>query len=200
MSALAEGLPFADALKRSFKAALVSPHFLFRVENDQPDETGAYRISDFELASRLSSFLWSSMPDDELMTLAANDRLRQPEVLRAQVDRMLRDPKSDALVDGFLGSWLGLRELGATPPDRASFREYYHYDLDTAMRRETFLFTRHLIDQNLPLRHFLDARFTFANKRLARLYGVEQPASSGFELVALPKLATVPFWATIRQM
>jgi hypothetical protein len=98
---------------------------------------------------------------------------------------MLADPKSDAFVDGFLGSWLGLRELGATPPDRGEFRDFYHYDLDTAMRRETFLFTRYLIDQNLSLVNFLDSDFTFVNRPLARHYGIEPPPGSGFQRVDL---------------
>ena len=98
---------------------------------------------------------------------------------------MLNDSRSDALVDGFLGSWLGLRELGATPPDRGDFRDFYHYDLDTAMRRETFLFTRHLLNENLGVVHFLDSNFTFVNKPLARLYGLEPPAGHQFEKVSL---------------
>ncbi len=164
---------YADGLK----AVLCSPNFLYLEESDQP------KLSSFALASRLSYFLWSSMPDQQLIRLAEADALQQPDVLRQQVERMLNDPKSDSLVEGFLESWLGLRELGATPPDRNDFQDFYQYDLDAAMRRETFLFTRHVIDENLGLVNFLDSDFTFVNKPLARLYGLQPPSSSEFELV-----------------
>ncbi len=164
---------YADGLK----TVLCSPSFLYLEESDQPE------LSSFALASRLSYFLWSSMPDHQLLELAAADELRQPEVLRQQVERMLNDPKSDSLVEGFLDSWLALRELGATPPDRGEFQDFYHYDLDRAMRRETFLFTRHVIDESLALVNFLNSDFTFVNKPLARLYGLQPPSSSEFELV-----------------
>ncbi len=142
------------------------------------------RLSRVALASRLSYFLWASMPDDELLQLAASGQLDQPEVLAAEVDRMLRDPKSDALVDGFLASWLTLRDLGSMPPDRDDFSGYYHYDLDTAMRRETHLFTRYLIDENLDVGNFLDSDFTFVNKPLGKMYGIEVEGS-GFQRVAI---------------
>lgn len=167
---------YADGLK----VILCSPNFLYL---EEPEEGAA--LSSSALASRLSYFLWSSMPDQQLLDLAKTDRLRQPEILRQQVARMLKDPKSDAFVDGFLGSWLGLRELGATPPDRGEFRDFYHYDLDTAMRRETFLFTRHVLDENLGLVNFLDSDFTFVNKPLARLYGLNPPSSGEFERVEI---------------
>ncbi len=166
---------FADGLK----AVLCSPSFLYLVE------AGDQSLSSYELASRLSCFLWSSMPDDELRTLAASNKLQETDVLSQQVRRMLSDPKSDAMIEGFLGSWLTLRELGSAPPDRGDFREFYHYDLDSAMRRETFLFTRHLIDNNLSLVNFLDSDFAFVNKPLARLYGIQPPREPGFQLVSL---------------
>lgn len=169
-----------EAFGDGIKAILCSPHFLYLEEPDQPD------LSSHALASRLSYFLWSSMPDRELMQLADTDEINSPAVLRQQTRRMLDDPRSDALVQGFLGSWLGLRQLGATPPDRSDFREFYHYDLDTAMRRETFLFIRHLLDQNLPAINFLDSDFTFVNKPLARLYGLQPPKGYEFERVTLP--------------
>jgi hypothetical protein len=127
------------------------------------------------------------------MDLAASGKLREPGVLAEQTERMLKDAKSGALVEGFLDSWLKLRDLGSMPPDRTKFNEYYHYDLGSAMRQETLLFTRHLIDNNLSVANFLDSNFTFVNKRLARHYkialpsgdGVSPPAGSGFEKVAL---------------
>lgn len=162
------------------KAALCSPNFLYL------DESGSdSQLSSYALASRLSYFLWSSMPDEELLQLAASDRLREPDVLEAQVDRMLADPGSDEFIDGFLGSWLTLRDLGSAPPDRSAFPGFYQYDLDHAMRRETQLFTRRLLDENLSVANFLDADFTYVNKPLARLYGLESPVGPEFQLVSL---------------
>ncbi|MCG8651029.1 MAG: DUF1592 domain-containing protein, partial [Pirellulales bacterium] len=167
-----------DAYGDGLKAVLCSPAFLYLDE-------AAGTLSGHALATRLSYFLWSSMPDDELIRLAGQGRLSDPSVLEEQVNRMLRDAKSDAFVDGFLDSWLTFRELGATPPDRGDFRPFYHYHLDRAMRDETRLFTRHLIDENLDIANFLDSKFTFVNKPLAKLYGIDPPETRGFSRVAL---------------
>jgi hypothetical protein len=166
---------YGDALK----AVLCSPAFLYL------EEPGESRLSPYGLASRLSYFLWSSMPDQELLDLAAADKLGQPDVLEAQVQRMLNDSRSVALVDGLLDSWLTLRDLGSMPPDRSKFDDYYRFNLPAAMREETRLFTRRLIDENLSVINFLDSDFTYVNKPLARLYGIEPPRGSGFELVKL---------------
>lgn len=166
---------YADGLK----AVLCSPEFLYL------DETTDQQLTSHALASRLSYFLWSSMPDDMLLKLAETDQLQRPEILAAQVERMLADPRSSDFIDGFLGSWLTMRDLGATPPDREQFRDFYQYDLDAAMRRETHLFARHLLDQNLSIVHFLDSDFTFVNRPLARFYGLEVPQSHEFELVRI---------------
>lgn len=168
-----------EAYGDGLKAVLCSPSFLYL------EESADQQLSPHALASRLSYFLWSSMPDPELLALAAADKLQQPEVLNAQVVRMLRDPRSDAFVDGFLDSWLTLRDLGSMPPDRTKFQAYYHYELQTAMRRETHLFTRHLLDENLSVANFLDSDFTFVNKPLAKLYGVTPPTGSDFQKVKL---------------
>ncbi len=173
------GRPALEAYSDGLKAVLCSPSFLYLEESDPS------RLSSYALASRLSYFLWSSMPDDELFDLASKDQLQQPSVLTAQVERMLKDPKSNAFVDGFLESWLTLRDLGAAPPDRSQFRDYYHYDLRSAMSRETQLFTRHLLNHNLSIVNFLDADFTFVNKRLAALYDLEPPVDNEFRLVQL---------------
>src|SRR5204862_4809878 len=125
-------------------------------------------LSSAALAARLSYFLWSSLPDQELLNVAATGKLRQPDVLTAQARRMLADSRSAAFLDGFLDSWLALRDLGSMPPDRAKFEDYYRFDLATAMREETRLFTRHLLDNNLSIANFLDSDFTFVNKPLAR--------------------------------
>ena len=161
---------YADGLK----AVLCSPNFLYL---DQ-DDSG--QLSPYALASRLSYFLWSSMPDAELLKLAKEDRLKEPEVLEAQVERLLSDSKCDAFLDGFLESWLTLRDLGSMPPDRGKFRDYYHYDLDSAMREETRLFTKLLLYDNRNVELFLDADFTFVNRPLARLYGLKPPVGTDF--------------------
>lgn len=160
------------------KAVLCSPNFLYL---EQPNRS---QLSPFALASRLSYFLWSSMPDQELWAAASSGTLAETKVLQEQVERMLSDPKSEAFVDGFLGSWLTLRELGSTPPDRSDFRHFYHYDLDAAMRRETHLFFRHIVDDNLDVVNFLDSDFTFVNQRLADHYGMNVDVD-GFERVDL---------------
>jgi hypothetical protein len=165
---------YGDALK----AVLCSPAFLYLDES-------ADHGSAFALASRLSYFLWSSMPDRQLIELASSGALQQPEVLSAEVRRMLRDPRSEAFVDGFLDSWLRLRDLGSMPPDAGKFSDYYRFDLKSAMREETRLFARRLIDENLSVVNFLDSDFTYVNKPLARLYGVDPPQGPGFELVSL---------------
>ena len=175
------GRSATEAYADGLKVVLCSPNFLYLDESVDPNEAG--KLTDHSLASRLSYFLWSSMPDQELFELASRGKLSDRSVLAAQVDRMLADPKSNALVEGFLDSWLGMRELGATPPDRGDFRDFYHYDLGSAMRRETFLFMRHMIDQDLPLANFLDSDFTFLNKPLARFYGLPMPDSYDFEKV-----------------
>ncbi len=168
-----------DAYADGLKAVLCSPAFLYL------DEPGDRQLSAYALASRLSYFLWSSIPDEELLNLAAANKLHEPDVLRAQVRRMLADARSGALIEGLLDSWLTLRDLGSMPPDRAKFDDYYRYDLQTAMREETRLFTRRLIDENLSVLNFLDSDWTYANKPLARMYGASLPRSSGFELVKL---------------
>lgn len=168
-----------EAYSDALKAVLCSPAFLYL---EQPD---AKQSSSYAIASRLSYFLWSSMPDEQLLKLAVAGKLQQRDVLEKQVNRMLRDPRSAAFVDGFLDSWLTLRDLGSMPPDRRKFRAYYHYDLKTAMKQETRLFTRYLIDENLSIDNFLDSRFTFVNKALARHYGLKSPPGPGFHRVPL---------------
>ena len=187
-----QGRSALEAYSDGMKAVLCSPDFLYLDPSGADDSStsevksgDATVLSSTALASRLSYFLWASMPDGELRQLAKDDSLQQPEVLIAQVERMLNDSKSDAFVQGFLDSWLTLRDLGSTPPDRGDFRDFYHYDLDTAMRKETFLFARHLIDQNLSIAGFLHSDFTFVNKPLARHYGIQPPAEPGFHLVKL---------------
>ncbi len=158
--------PFA-ALKDGLKAALCSPAFLYLVEPDAKDE----KLTAHALASRLSYFLWSTMPDDELRRVAASGELLQDKVLLAQTHRMLASPRSEVFIEGFLDSWLNLRSLGDMPPDRAEFSRFYYDDLKHAMKRETQLFMQYLLKQNESLTRFIDADFTFVNQPLANLYG-----------------------------
>ncbi len=156
-----EGQPPEEALKDALKAALCSPAFLYL------SEEGVYG-----LASRLSYFLWSAMPDEELMRDARSGALLKDNVLLAQTRRMLASPRSEAFVNGFLDSWLNLRSLGDMPPDRDAFSFYYWGDLQAAMKTETRMMMRRLLDENISVMDFIDARYTFVNKPLASLYGI----------------------------
>ncbi len=160
-----------EALKDGLKAALCSPAFLYLAEPEPATAKGT-ALPAHALASRLSYFLWSTTPDAGLTALADSGELLKSEVLVAQTRRMLAGPKSDAFVEGFLDSWLNLRSLGDMPPDRDAFERYYGHDLQNAMRRETQLFTRHLLDKNESVVRFLDADYTFVNRPLAKLYGM----------------------------
>lgn len=179
-SQISGGASSLTAYEHAVQSVLCSPAFLYL---DEPDESG--RLTPHALASRLSYCLWSSCPDAALTALADSGRLTEPDVLAAEIDRLLADPRSDAFIDGFLQSWLTLRDFGSMPPDRETFSDYYHYDLGTAMRRETQLFTRCLLDENRSVVEFLDADFTFVNRPLARHYGLEPPPGPGFARVAL---------------
>jgi len=159
--------PFA-AMKDGLKAALCSPAFLYLVEPDAKQE----KLTAHALASRLSYFLWSTMPDDELRRLADSGELLQDKVLLAQMHRLLASPRSEVFIEGFLDSWLNLRSLGDMPPDRAEFSRFYYDDLKHAMKRETQLFMQYLLTQNESLARFIDADFTFVNQPLANLYGL----------------------------
>ncbi len=168
----AQGKSPFEAMKDGLKAALCSPAFLYLIEpaeaQDQARSLGAHA-----LAARLSYFLWSSMPDSELRRVADTGELLKPEVLAAQARRLLASPRADAFVNGFVDGWLNLRSLGDMAPDRGEFLNYYAQNLQPAMKRETQLFTRDLLDRNDSIVRFLDANYTFANRSLARLYGME---------------------------
>ena len=176
--------PFEKRVKTVLAALLVSPHFLFRVELDQPTDE-PYRINDYELASRLSYFLWSSMPDPQLFRLAEENKLHQPEILREQVLRMLEDEKSRTLAEKFAAQWLGIDKLDtAAQPDPNRF-ETYTVELRDAMKREPIEMFHHLIRENRSLLNLLDADYTFLNEALARHYGREDVTGDGFQQVAL---------------
>ncbi len=177
---------FESGIGAALRALLVSPDFLFRIEHDPPGlrAGAAYRVNDFELASRLSFFLWSSIPDDELLTLAEQGKLQDPAVLSQQVDRMLEDRRSKALVSNFAGQWLYLRNLAQVRPDPDGFPEF-----DTSLRhgfqRETELFFTSILRSNRPVTDLLDARYSFLNERLAEFYGIPDVYGSQFRRVSL---------------
>lgn len=176
-----------DEIFQTVIAALLSnPHFLFRVERDVPadDEDGIRHLDDFELASRLSYFLWSSMPDDQLFQAARSGELTRPEVLVAQAKRMLADPRSQALVENFAGQWLQLRDVSRLTPDPDLFPEFDD-DLRLAMRRETELFFEAVVREDRSVLEFLTADFTYVNERLARHYEMQGISGSEFQRVAL---------------
>jgi hypothetical protein len=176
--------PFEASVKFALKAILVSPSFLFRVERDQESAT-AYRLSDYELASRLSYFLWSSMPDDELFAEASRNRLRDPRVLERQVRRMIASPKARALADGFAGQWLHVRDLYTMSiPDLRLFTTFTP-SLRDAMYQETIEFFQSILRENASLLRLLDADYTYLNEELAQHYGIEGVTGSEMRRVAL---------------
>jgi len=162
-----------QGIQLAIQAMLMSPSFLFRIEADPDprDPKAVHDVSPFELASRLSYFLWSSMPDAELMALAVSGRLGDPQVLGTQVIRMLADPRASAFADNFAGQWLETRNLDVVKPDPDTFKEW-DADLRDSMRRETTMFFEHVLRENRPLRDFLTADYTFLNERLATHYGI----------------------------
>ncbi len=182
-----QGDSFEEGLVQAIQAVLVSPHFLFRIEQDRKPATAnaMQPIGQHELASRLSYFLWSSMPDEELLRLADERKLRLPEVLSAQVQRMLKDSKSQALVENFAGQWLELRRLESVKPDRDRFPQFDEY-FRMSVRRETELFFDHIIRQDRSLLDFIDADYTFLNERLARFYKIPGITGPEFRKVTLP--------------
>jgi hypothetical protein len=177
---------FEDGIELALRRILASPQFLIRAEQEPeslaPGEI--YRISDLELASRLSFFLWSSMPDDELLTLATENRLSDPDVLEQQVQRMLADPRSESLVMSFGRQWLYLRNLATTAPDQTVFPDWDD-ELREGFARETELKLEHIIREDRSVLEILDADYTFLNERLARHYGVPNIYGSHFRRVSL---------------
>jgi hypothetical protein len=176
---------FEAGIESALEAMLVSPEFLFRIERDPVDARAdaAYRISDLELASRLSFFLWSTIPDAELLNLAEHDKLHDPAVLDRQVRRMLADRRSDSLVANFVGQWLQLRNVDTVRPDPVIF------PFDEALRRsfltETSLFVSSIFREDRSLLDLLSADYTFLNQRLAEHYGIKGVYGSQFRRVTV---------------
>jgi hypothetical protein len=187
---------FDLGIQRALERLLVSSQFLFRIEREPLDvargrpsnvaEGTAYRLSDIELASRLSFFLWSSIPDDELLDAAAAGRLKDPKLLEQQVRRMLADPRSESLVTNFAAQWLYLRDIAAKQPDEILFADFDE-TLRSAMQRETELFIGSVFRENRSVLDLLRANYTFLNERLARHYGVPNIKGSYFRRVTFPE-------------
>jgi hypothetical protein len=175
---------FEDGIEKALRAVLMSPRFLFRIEQDP---TGIaprtpYALSDLDLASRLSFFLWSSIPDDELLEAAIHGSLKQPAVLEKEVRRMLADPRSEALVNNFAEQWLYLRNLASASPDARLFPDFDD-NLRQAFRRETELFFESIMREDRNVLDLLRANYTFVNERLAKHYGIPNVYGSRFRRV-----------------
>jgi hypothetical protein len=179
-----KGGGFEAGIEMALRAVLMSPEFLFRVEQDPANVASgtAYRLSDVELASRLSFFLWSSIPDDELLDSAIQGRLRQPAVLEKEVRRMLADPRSEALVNNFAEQWLYLRNLASANPDARMFPDFDD-NLRQAFRRETEMFFESIMREDRNVLDLLRANYTFVNERLAKHYGIPNVYGSRFRRV-----------------
>jgi hypothetical protein len=192
-----ESKQFIPALRYPLLSILVSPHFLYLPEapmtaattaSGESDETshpgGAKLLDHYALANRLSYFLWSSMPDDTLFALATQGRLHDPQVLDQQVDRMLADPKSMAMVENFAGQWLGLRQVGANPPAEDLFPEYDRH-LEESMVGESLHFFAEILRQDLDVKNFIESDFLVVNERMARYYGLEGVKGDHFRPVRM---------------
>ncbi|MCO8125024.1 DUF1592 domain-containing protein [Stieleria sp. TO1_6] len=182
-TALADGRSFDDALRIGLKGILCSPQFLYL---DEPTEPQTEEVIDsYALASRLSYFLWSSMPDDELLSLARQGTIAEPAVLHRQVERMLNDPRAAALTDNFVGQWLDLREIDFTSPDENLYPDFDEL-LRVSMVKETELFFQSVLREDLSLLNFVDSTFTFLNQRLAEHYQIEGVQGQAMRRVELP--------------
>ncbi len=189
---------FVEAIKVPLAAVLTSPHFLFLVEpaaagrptaasepGTKPAPNKGRKLTPYEFASRLSYFLWSSMPDDELFRLAASGELTKPAVLAKQVNRMLADPKSEAFVKNFAGQWLGLRKVGANPPVKNLYPEYDRH-LELSIVRESESFFAEILRHDLDARNLIKSDFVTINERLARFYGIPGVKGDEFRRVPMP--------------
>lgn len=181
-----EGGSFEESMQVALQAILVSPHFVFKVEQPgQPDATGKRaQVSPYELATRISYFLWSSMPDDELLLMAHNGTLQDPVALRGKVARMMKDARMNRFVENFAGQWLQLRNLKEVQPDPRLFRAFDE-EMRELVRRETLTFFAGVMRGNMPVTTLLDANFTYLNERLAKYYGIRGITGDEFRPVSL---------------
>ena len=177
---------FEAGIQAALERILAGPEFLFRIERDPADvpKDTTYRISDLELASRLSFFLWSSIPDDQLLNLAESGKLKDPAIFEQQVRRMLSDPRSKSLVTNFASQWLYLRNIGSKTPDPKLYPEFDE-NLRQAFQQETELFLESTLREDQSVLRLLDADYTFLNERLARHYGIPDVYGSHFRRVTL---------------
>lgn len=182
---LDKGASFEDSLRAGYKAVLVSPGFLYQ-RGGKPVTLGHPELDDYELAERLSFFLWSSIPDKNLLEKAATGQLRDPSILRSEVDRMLIDPKGERFLTNFLEQWLDLRLIDFTAPDIDLYPEY-DILLKWSMVEETKAFFNELLQKNLSIRNVIDSDFAMLNDRLAKHYGIEGVQGNEFRPVTLPK-------------
>lgn len=174
---------FVEAIKIPLIAVLASPHFIYL---EEPSTNNAPRpLNDHELATRLSYFLWSTTPDEELSRLADAGTLKKPETLYAQTERLLKDPRSDAFVRNFAGQWLGLREVGANPPAADLYPQYDRH-LEVSIVGESQAFFREILQRDLPATNFIKSDFVTINERLARFYGIENVRGDDFRMVKVP--------------
>ncbi|GAB4464352.1 MAG: DUF1592 domain-containing protein [Armatimonadaceae bacterium] len=178
------GGSFEKSLQAVVQATLVSPNFLFMVEPNPVAGQKQRPLNDYELATRLSYFLWSSMPDERLMTLASQGKLKDSKVLTAEAKRMMKDPKAKALADNFAGQWLNLRKIAVVSPDPKTFPAFDD-KLRSAMRTETEMFFDYVVKQDRPILEFLDSDYTFLNETLAKHYGNDSIKGDQFVKVAL---------------
>jgi len=177
---------FESGIRMALQKILVSPEFLFRIEFDPQKvaKNGNYEISDLELASRLSFFLWSSIPDEELLTLAEKGKLKKGKALEQQVERMMADPRSAALISNFAGQWLFLRNIARVQPDPIAFPNFDE-NLREALQRETELVLESMLREDRSVVELLNSDYTFVNERLAKHYGIEGIYGAGFQRVAV---------------
>ena len=184
------GEPFEENVKLALKAVLVSPRFLFKVEEND-SRLGIRPVGQYEMASRLSYFLWSTMPDDELLRLAGENKLQDPQVLGAQVERMLDDPRSRVFAGGFMGQWLGTQEIGGRKvPLLTELQHFYTPEGAADLREQPELFFHYIVTANKSALDFLTANYTFLTERLVKYYELEgkvtMPSGPGFHLVKWP--------------
>jgi hypothetical protein len=179
---------FDIGIERAVERVLVSPQFLFRIESDPANAApgSTHRISDLELASRLSFFLWSSIPDDELLDAAIAGKLKNPATLEQQVKRMVADPRSESMVTNFAAQWLYLRDIESKVPDEILFPDFDE-TLRAAFRRETELFLNSILREDRSVLDLLTANYSFVNERLAKQYGIPNIQGSYFRKVTFPE-------------
>ena len=178
------GGSFEEGLSLAIATVLASPNFLFRIDRYRTSAENAGSASQYELASRLSYFLWSSMPDEELLRAAGQGTLRRREVLDAQVRRMMADPKAQALIENFAGQWLETRRLESVQPDRERYPDFDDY-LRASIVKETQLFFQHVMRDDRSVLDFIDGPYTFLNERLAKHYGIRGVTGTDFRKVDL---------------